>query len=647
MKTNSFEFRILLASLLPLTLVSLLLAGIFVLVTFDDSDQYNSRRGRSLLHQLASASEYALFSSNAAQLQSFAQGAMHESDVRSVVIVNAYGQVLASAGKPSFQKLPALSAQPFEKVDRANSLKFISQSVTARQLVGQDIYESKVLESSAAPQLLGYVLMELSQDAMLQHQRRILLLGLGVTLACLLLGAVLALRLSRRVTYPIARLSRSIELIGQNQLSLRLPLLVDDPLREVHEGLNQMVAHLESNRDELELRVAEATLVSRQKMEEAELATRAKSRFLAAASHDLRQPTHALGMFVARLVQSPQPPENQQLIKSLESSVQAMQDLLDGLLDVSRFDAGAMQVRRRAFALSDIFVQLQTELSVVASEKGLRFRVRPTGVGVLSDPALLHRILLNLLSNAMRYTHRGGVLLACRPCADGKHVRVEVWDSGIGIAPEHHEAIFGEFYQVGNPERDRGNGLGLGLNIVERAAKLLEHRLQLKSRPGVGTRFGIEVPLAPGDAMMERRGAQRDRAADNLAGLRVMLVEDDALAREAVGSLLRSWGCVVAEASGLSAALAHWDDGVKPDVIVSDYRMPYGENGIDVIARLRARAGCAVPACLVSGDTDPGLMQEAKEAGLSLLHKPVRPAKLRSLLRRLVPDRQAEGSALP
>lgn len=647
MKTNSFEFRILLAALLPLTLVALLLAGIFVFVTLGDSDQYHSRRSRSLLYQVAAASEYALFSDNVVQLQSIAQGAMHEADVRAVVIVNANGQVLASAGKPSFQKLPALSAQPFEKVDRASGLKFMSQAVTARQLLGHDIYESKALDPSAALQLLGYVLMELSQDAMFQHQRGTLLLGLGVTLGCLLLGAVLALRLSRRVTHPIARLSRSIELLGQSQLSLRLPLLADDPLREVHEGLNQMAARLESNRDELELRVAEATHISRQKMEEAELATRAKSRFLAAASHDLRQPTHALGMFVARLVQSPQPAENQHLIKSLESSVQAMQDLLDGLLDVSRFDAGVMQARLRAFALIDIFEQLQAELSVVAAEKGLRFRVRPTDVGVLSDPALLHRILLNLLANALRYTYRGSVLLACRRCADGRHVRIEVWDSGIGIAPEHHEAIFGEFYQVGNPERDRGNGLGLGLNIVERAAKLMGHRLQMWSQLGQGTRFGIEVPLAPADAVQERRGTQRDRALDDLAGLVVMVVEDDSLAREAVASLLRSWGCVVAEANGLSAALGQFERGERPDVIVSDYRLPYGENGMEVIARLRAAAGSSIPACLISGDTDPALMQQAREAGLSLLHKPVRPAKLRSLLRRLVPGGQTERSALP
>ncbi len=642
MKTNSIRFRLLLASLVPVTLISILLAGIFVFATLDDTGRDHSLRARSLLYQVAAASEYALLAANAAQLEGIAQAAMHEIDVRSVVILDAHGQVLASAGHPSFQTPPRLDAQTSEQVDPATGLKRVSQGIMAHQRVGNKLYRVQGREAPAVPQPMGYVLMEVSLDTMLLHRRGILLLSLCVTLGGVLLGAVLALRLSRRVTRPIGQLTRTIECIGQGQLSLRLPLLADDPLREVQQGLNQMVARLESNRDELELRVAEATLVSRQKMEEAETATRAKSRFLAAASHDLRQPTHALGMFVARLAQSPLPIETRHLIESLESAVQAMQDLLDGLLDVSRFDSGTMQVQVRTFALDDIFEQLRAELSVVAAEKGLRLRIRPARVGVLSDPALLHRILLNLLSNALCYTHKGGVLLACRPCADGQHVRIEVWDSGIGIAAEHHEAIFGEFYQVGNAERDRGNGLGLGLNIVERAVKLLDHHLQMWSHPGKGTRFCIEVPVAPADAVLERRGSGRDRALDNLAGLHVMVIEDDPLAREALVSLLRSWGCLVAEANGMSEALAQFEVGASPDVIVSDYRLPYGENGMEVIAKLHARAGHAIPACLISGDTDPGLMQAAKDAGLSLLHKPVRPAKLRSLLRRLVPSRQVD-----
>jgi CheY-like chemotaxis protein/two-component sensor histidine kinase len=405
-----------------------------------------------------------------------------------------------------------------------------------------------------------------------------------------------------------------------------------------------MAERLESGRDEMEQRIALATLELREKKEEAETATLAKSRFLAAASHDLRQPTHALGMFMARLAQLPHDAETGHLIAHLDASVQAMQDLLDALLDISRLDAHAVQVQRRPFALAHIFDQLHVGLTSTAVEKNLRLRVRPTGVWLLSDPTLLHRIMLNLVANALRYTRDGGVLVACRVASDGKHARVEVWDSGIGIAPEHHQAIFREFYQVGNSERDRSKGLGLGLNIVERTAHLLGHRLQLRSSPGLGTRFSIEVPLAPPGAAMDMPSPLEARTFDDLANLVVLVIEDDALAREGLVSLLASWGCVVVVAEDLSTALWHLKSGVVPDVIVSDYRLRDGDNGIDTIRQLRAAAGQPIPACLMSGDTDPNLMQSARDAGLTLLHKPVRPAKLRSLIRRLAADTIASES---
>ena len=324
-----------------------------------------------------------------------------------------------------------------------------------------------------------------------------LLTGIAITLGGLLFGALLAARLGRGVIRPIARVSRLIERIGAGELSARAEVLPGDPLREVQQGLNVMAQRLESGRDELEQRIATATQALREKKEEAETATRAKSRFLAAASHDLRQPMHALGLFVARLAQLPHDAPTTHLIGNLDASVQALQELLDGLLDVSRLEAQAVQVQLRPFPLADLFEQLRASLALTAQQKGLRLRVRPTQVWVLSDSALLHRVLLNLLSNALRYTQTGGVLLACRSGADGQHVRIEVWDSGIGIAPEHQSAVFKEFYQIGNSERDRNKGQGLGLSIVERSAQLLGYPLQMRSSLGRGTRFSLCVPVAP------------------------------------------------------------------------------------------------------------------------------------------------------
>ncbi|MEI6598968.1 MAG: PAS domain S-box protein [Comamonadaceae bacterium] len=367
----------------------------------------------------------------------------------------------------------------------------------------------------------------------------------------------------------------------------------------------------------------------------AEDANRAKSRFLAAASHDLRQPTHALGMFVARLGQLEHNTETSHLIERLDTSVQAMRDLLDALLDISRLDAGAVPVHLQAFALSDVFDQLKAELALLAAEKGLSLRVRPCNVWVLSDPVQLHRILLNLLSNALRYTSVGAVLLACRVKQGGRSASIEVWDTGIGIAPEHQKAIFKEFYQVGNVERDRSKGLGLGLNLVQRTAALLQHKLQMWSRPGVGSRFSVEVPLAPIGAVIERRSPERAQPLVDLANLVVLVIEDDALVRESLVGLIAGWRAVVVAAEGLSGALSYLEAGLVPDLIISDYRLRDGENGIAALQQLRKQAGRAVPACLISGDTDPALLLAVRQAGLTMLHKPVRPAKLRSLIARL------------
>ena len=367
----------------------------------------------------------------------------------------------------------------------------------------------------------------------------------------------------------------------------------------------------------------------------AEDASRAKSRFLAAASHDLRQPTHALGMFVARLGQLEHNTETSHLIERLDTSVQVMRDLLDALLDISRLDAGAVPVNLQAFMLSEVFEQLKTELALVAAEKGLSLRVRPCNAWVLSDPVQLRRILLNLLSNALRYTRAGNVLLACRVKDGGHSAWIEVWDTGIGIAPEHQAEVFREFYQVDNLARERSKGLGLGLNIVQRTARLLGHRLELCSRPGQGSRFRIEVPLTAPAKKTDRRGPGRDQSSNDLVGLLVHVIEDDTLARAGLVNLLLSWGASVAEAPNLAVALDQLREGLQPDLIVSDYRLPDKQNGIEAVRRLRLSAQKEIPACLISGDTDPELILAAKEVGLTLMHKPVRPAKLRSLIGRL------------
>ena len=649
MKLGGIRHRMLLAAVLPVALIAVLLAAVFLFTRFDDINTAHRQRARSLARQLATASEYGLFSDNVSQLRTLAGGALREADVRSVAILNAQGKVLAHAGEPSYRTQPLLDRQEREQFEPGADLDLLLQPVAATQVPLDDLFEAQVSTVSGAAQtapaqlLLGHVLIEFSRESLNQRARQILWTGIAITLGGLLFGALLAARLGRGVIRPIARVSRLIERIGAGELSARAEVLPGDPLREVQQGLNVMAQRLESGRDELEQRIATATQALREKKEEAETATRAKSRFLAAASHDLRQPMHALGLFVARLAQLPHDAPTTHLIGNLDASVQALQELLDGLLDVSRLEAQAVQVQLRPFPLADLFEQLRASLALTAQQKGLRLRVRPTQVWVLSDSALLHRVLLNLLSNALRYTHTGGVLLACRSGADGQHVRIEVWDTGIGIAPEHQSAVFKEFYQIGNSERDRNKGQGLGLSIVEHSARLLGYPLQMRSSLGRGTRFSLCVPVAPPGVARERRSPLRPRNFEDIAGLRVLVIEDDQLVREALVSLLASWRVEVAVAEGLAMALALLKSGVAPEVIVADYRLRDGENGIEVIHQLRAAAGQPIPACLISGDTDGTLMQAAAAASLTLLQKPVRPAKLRSLLRRLTRSAQADG----
>ena len=654
------RFRILLASLLPVTLVSVLLAAFFLIARVGDNDAANSRSARSLARQMAVASEYGLFSANTQYLENVAKGALREPDVQSVSIVDARGRVLARAGKPSYTAVPVSSGGETERL-QDGGLILLFQPVIAGLFKTDDLFQEAADSRQSKGQLLGHVLIEYSRAGVLQRQGEMLGLGLGLALGALLLGAWMAVRLGRRATMPIVRVSRMIERLGQGELSSRIAVMTNDPLIEVSRRLNTMAERLETGRDQLEQRIATATqslrekkdeaeataLALQEKKQEAEDATRAKSRFLAVASHDLRQPTHAMGMFVSQLRHMALPQQTSELIENLDSAVIWLQDLLDSLLDFSRLDAGTLQLDVRAVALTDIFAQLRSELAVPAMAKGLRLRIRTTPLMVMSDPALLHRILSNLLGNSVRYTHKGGVLLGCRRTGDGQHVRVEIWDTGIGIAAAHHKDIFRDFYQVGNPHHGHEKGLGLGLAIVERSARLLGHPLRMWSEPGVGTRFSIEIPLAPDDAMGDRRSSLRTADLDNFTGSIVMVIEDMALVREGLVSLLKSWGLQAIGVENLSMALPHLKPGLRPDLIVSDYRLSENENGIDAIIGLRAAAGCNIPACLISGDTDASVLQAAQAADLHLLQKPVRPAKLRSLLRHLLAESHPDRLGLP
>jgi signal transduction histidine kinase len=443
----------------------------------------------------------------------------------------------------------------------------------------------------------------------------------------LLLGLVVAviasLLLARRMVTPIKTLQDGAARIGAGALDLHIDVRTNDELEALAEEFNLMTTRLRDSYTGLEQKVTERT-------QELAAANQAKTRFLAAASHDLRQPMHALGMFVAQLRGCVTEAKALALVDKVESAVTALQELLDALLDISRLDAGVVTPTSSEFVLQPLLTRLDRTFAPQAEGKGLRLRAVPSRLAVRSDPVLLERILINLLANAVRYTERGGVVIGCR--RHGDKVRIEVWDSGGGIAPQHRQSIFQEFYQVGNPERDRRKGLGLGLAIATRLARLLGSRIDLASQPGKGSVFSIELPRG----IASESAAPKVSPVTSLRGMRVLMVDDDALVRDAMASLLEQWGCEVWSAGqGAEAEAILKQAGEIPDAIVCDYRLPDGETGIDVIHRLQAIAGTEVPAALVTGDTAPERLREANESGYALLHKPVQPAKLRLLLAHL------------
>ncbi len=361
----------------------------------------------------------------------------------------------------------------------------------------------------------------------------------------------------------------------------------------------------------------------------AEAANIAKSRFLAAASHDLRQPMHAMSFYIAALANKPLAAEEQKITANLQRCADTMDGMFGALLDVSRLDASIVAPRTYAFALTELLDRVRIEFGPRAAEKGLALKVRATPLIVKTDPQLLARVVGNLVSNAVHYTARGRVLVACR--ARGASVRIVVGDTGRGIPADKQALVFEEFFQLGNPERDRAKGLGLGLAVVDRLVRLLGWTLTLRSAEGRGAFFMIDVPRASqADAPGEALDAMHDAGAVTIAGALVLAVDDEADVLDATRTLVASWGATVITASSGAEALRRMATCDRPpDVLMFDYRLRDGEDALAVIAQIREEFNCDIPALLITGDTAPDRLRDAQASGLALLHKPVDAARLR------------------
>lgn len=361
----------------------------------------------------------------------------------------------------------------------------------------------------------------------------------------------------------------------------------------------------------------------------AEEASRSKSRFFAAANHDLRQPLHSLGLFATALRNGSVDESSRKLVDQILLCTESLEQLFDNLLDISRLDAGQVQVKRETLPVNAVLDRLRSTFAVPAQEKGLKLRVRRSKLLLATDSTLLFRMLSNFVSNAIRYTDNGSVLVACR--RRGTSVLIEVWDSGIGILPGQHERVFEEFYQLNNPERDRTRGLGLGLATVKRIASLLDHPLRLRSTPGRGSRFTIEVPMANPEKIQSISATFEQKVPNLLRGKLIVVIDDEASVRLGMQSLLESWGCKCVTAMHAGEALQNLQ-GRAPDYIIADLRLRGEDTGIEAIRVLRAELGESIPAVLISGDTATEQLRKVSAAGLTIMHKPLKAVRLRAML---------------
>jgi signal transduction histidine kinase/CheY-like chemotaxis protein len=539
-------------------------------------------------------------------------------------VVDADGRLIAH---PDISLV--LRNSDFSRLAQVQTARAGGPSVVPEQAqIAEDVQGRQVLTAHAAIAPLGWLMfVEVPlEEAYAPVYASLLATGL-VLLAGLILAVFSSFVLARKMVTPIRALQTGAARIGAGALDHRIDISTGDELQALGEQFNGMAAQLQQSYATLERKVDERT-------HQLQLANLAKSRFLAVASHDLRQPLHALGLFVAQLHSNVDSAERSRIIGRIDAAVTAMNELFNALLDISKLDADVLKPNLTRFPIEHLFTRLETTFADAAREKALALRVVPSEAWVYSDVILLERIMLNLASNAVRYTAQGGVVVGAR--RRGNMLRLEVWDSGPGIPEDQRGNIFVEFYQLASAHGGHHSGLGLGLAIVERLCSLLGHRIEMTSVVGKGSRFAILVPLTTARAELVEPPAPIQEIDDPCKGKLVVVIDDDPMVLDGMRGLLTSWGCHAVTADCDHAALAGLAEHARePDLIISDYRLQAGQTGIEAIERLRRAYGAAIPAFLVSGDTAPERLREAIASGYHFLHKPMQPMALRAMLIRI------------
>lgn len=416
--------------------------------------------------------------------------------------------------------------------------------------------------------------------------------------------------------------------------------LAQQRLQQLNDELEQRVAArtdelLEANRN-LQQQIAERKQIARalrDARDAAETANRSKDKYLAAASHDLLQPLNAARLLISTLRERPLPDAEKVLVERTHQALEGAEDLLTDLLDISRLDQAAVKPDVALYRLDELFGPLVSEFRTVADAAGLKLRARIGDFAINTDLRLMTRILRNFLSNACRYTDQGRILLGAR--RRGDHLRLEVWDTGRGIAADRLQAIFLEFNQLDVGRAADRKGVGLGLAIVERIAKILGYRVGVRSWPGRGSMFSIDVPIGEAMPLPIHQAAPQPGAGNPLPGRRLLVLDNEVSILESMGALLGQWGCEVVTATDQAGALRALQ-GRAPELILADFHLDHGVVGCEVVRHLREHFGAAIPAVIITADRSDQCRRSLNKLGAPLLNKPVKPGKLRAVLSQLL-----------
>ncbi len=622
---QSIRSRILVIALLPSLLTAGFLTTQLIRQRIAETERAMQTELLSATRHLAATGQYPLISGDVKLLHLTVEKERSQENLQFACVQDVHDAVRYCSGMDSKKPLTSIPG----KGDVVENDDFW---VAAHPIILPDTeMEGEVSNTPPAEQkVIGYAIGGISTEPLEISRRRALQVAASLIIASLALTAFLAWRLSTSLTGRVKHISEAVDRIARGKLQIRVNVEPSTELSVLESGVNRMTESLQSHQDELQIRIMHATADLAAKKEEAERAHTAKSRFFAAASHDLRQPLHALGLFGEALKQQVHTKELSTLANRISSSISSLETLLNALLDVSRLDAGTIEVRKRHFPASQLFEHMKQQFEGPASAKGLKLKVRPTNWILYSDPILLERILINLVSNALRYTHHGRVLVAGRK--RGNSLLIQIWDTGIGIPQNSLDNIFEEYVQLNNPDRDREKGLGLGLAIVARTAKLLGLHLYVLSRLNHGSVFCLEVPLGSTQKVAPSEAPSLGIVA-SLQGKLAALVDDEAPILDAMETLFKSWGVGIVTGRNAGEVLEQFNKlGKRPDFLITDYSLPDSSNGIEVARQFRELFGNNLPVLVLTGDTSADTLQRITLAGLRVIHKPVRPARLRAAL---------------